>query len=345
MKRCTRCMLPEVFPNIIFDDNGVCSVCHEWDSKHKQIDYEEKERQFTQVLQGLKKGAGGHDCIVAFSGGKDSCYAVYLLREYGANPLAVNFNNLFQTDFARRSISAIVDRVAVDLVTYAPDRENYLRFTRESFLRTGNSCIPCNLGIYSLCQRVATERSIGAVFFGGGSRLEANRISSHPELDYYDYARTVLKGECLVDWRDFEIDAEACATVDPISVGDYFKWEYEEILKVLKTEFDIDFPPSGLQYVHADCRLAPVQNFIHCRQRGFSKKEVTLANMVRDGQLGTEEAVQIINDERESLSQAPVYLDEFLRVLDIGRGIFDKRLEQGSSYRPPWYHGEENPLR
>ena len=114
---------------------------------------------------------------------------------------------------------------------------------------------------------------------------------------------------------------------------------------MLKTEFDIGFAPSPLQYFHADCRLAPLQNFIHYRQKGFSKNEVALASMVRDGQLGTEEAVQIIDGEREILGEAPLYLDEFLRVLDISRDIFDKRLEQGSSYRPPWYHGEGKAVR
>jgi 3'-phosphoadenosine 5'-phosphosulfate sulfotransferase (PAPS reductase)/FAD synthetase len=137
MKRCSRCVLPEVFHNITFDNEGVCSVCYEWDKQWKGLDSKKLESKFNELLLNIKKNKGRYDCIVAFSGGKDSMYALYLLkRRYNINPLAVNLNNYFQTENVKEWISFALKKLEVDLITESPKMDNFFtQFKKKINLR------------------------------------------------------------------------------------------------------------------------------------------------------------------------------------------------------------------
>ena len=100
MRYCKRCLYPEnAKPTIIFDDEGVCSGCRYHESrKHLEVDWAERQLMLEKILDEARLMArqrgNSHDCIVPVSGGKDSHFQVWLLKEkYGMNPLLVTFNH------------------------------------------------------------------------------------------------------------------------------------------------------------------------------------------------------------------------------------------------------------
>ena len=102
MEYCARCLYPaNAKPTIILDDEGVCSGCRYHESrKHLEIDWEERQEVFEEILDEAKKLArqrgNSHDCIIPVSGGKDSQFQVWLLtKKYGMNPLLVAYNHAF----------------------------------------------------------------------------------------------------------------------------------------------------------------------------------------------------------------------------------------------------------
>ena len=71
MKHCSKCVMPETSETLSFDDDGVCSVCRQVEYKHEVIDWEVKKEEFAQIVDKVR-GRHDYDCIVPFSGGKDS---------------------------------------------------------------------------------------------------------------------------------------------------------------------------------------------------------------------------------------------------------------------------------
>ena len=92
MKKCTRCLVPETVDTISFDGEGVCSVCKQVEQKDN-IDWVERRRQLDDVLEEyVNKDI--YDCIVPFSGGKDSVYQLYyIVKVLKLKPLVVRYNH------------------------------------------------------------------------------------------------------------------------------------------------------------------------------------------------------------------------------------------------------------
>ena len=102
MKRCTRCVLPETYPEISYDDQGVCNHCRSF----KSIVY--KGEEALRKLFEENSGSGKWDCLVPLSGGRDSTYTLYnLVKKYGRRVLVYNYDNGFVESIAQDNIKAI----------------------------------------------------------------------------------------------------------------------------------------------------------------------------------------------------------------------------------------------
>ena len=123
MKHCKICGLGEDYTNIRFNDDGVCNYCEFYEA-HKDMleDTEQLEQAFRQKMEHAKakaRAAGAdYDCLVGFSGGKDSTYIIYQLKEtYGMRVLAFTFDNGFSTEYGRNNIENALAKLHVGFLT------------------------------------------------------------------------------------------------------------------------------------------------------------------------------------------------------------------------------------
>ena len=92
---CKKCVYPSHSVNISFDEKGVCNICRQIEYKKDNINWDDKAKDFEKILE-IYRGKHAYDCIVPFSGGKDSSYTLYyLMKEYNIKPLVVRFNHGF----------------------------------------------------------------------------------------------------------------------------------------------------------------------------------------------------------------------------------------------------------
>jgi len=78
LKRCTKCVTPETHETITFDEKGVCNICHGHEIKQGQIDWASKKLELDELVE-TSRGKNDYDCLVPFSGGKDSTFTLYHL--------------------------------------------------------------------------------------------------------------------------------------------------------------------------------------------------------------------------------------------------------------------------
>jgi glutamine---fructose-6-phosphate transaminase (isomerizing) len=116
LKRCTKCILPETMPFIIFDEEGVCNYCHNYQMKNIA---KPKEELFKLVESYRKKG-DIFDCIVPFSGGRDSSYGLHLIvNELKMKPITYTYDWGMVTDLGRRNISQVCAELGVENIIVA----------------------------------------------------------------------------------------------------------------------------------------------------------------------------------------------------------------------------------
>lgn len=173
---CIRCLYDSETPGITFDDTGMCSYC----SLHEEMDAqyptgpEGNSRLRSMATEMRKAGEGkSFDCIVGVSGGCDSSYLVYRMVELGLRPLAVHFDNTWNSPIATRNIFNVLEKLDVELVTTVVDNREYDDIYR-SFLLAGVPDLeaPTDIGFMATLYRAAEDHGIQYIVEGHSFRTE-----------------------------------------------------------------------------------------------------------------------------------------------------------------------------
>ena len=117
IKRCAKCVLPETFPYINFNENNICNYCENSNNIKRK-----GERKFISIIDKYKKSNNLPDCIVPFSGGRDSSYGLYYLKnKLGLNPISYTYDWGMVTDLARRNIARMCGALGVENIIVSAD--------------------------------------------------------------------------------------------------------------------------------------------------------------------------------------------------------------------------------
>lgn len=126
---CTRCVMDTTDPDIVFDQNGVCNHCHGYArrSSSELLDQAAARDKLQRQVAQIKKDGLGHryDCIIGVSGGVDSTYVAYLVKELGLRPLAVHLDNGWDAELAVKNIQTILEHLHIDLYTLVLDWDEF----------------------------------------------------------------------------------------------------------------------------------------------------------------------------------------------------------------------------
>ena len=121
LKHCANCLLPETYETIEFDKAGVCNICNSAKVKNEQIDWVARKKLLDQLIEKYR-GKGDYDCIVPFSGGKDSTFQLlYLMKEYNIKPLVVRFNHGFMRQVIADNNQRTFKKLGVDVIDFTPN--------------------------------------------------------------------------------------------------------------------------------------------------------------------------------------------------------------------------------
>lgn len=166
MVRCTKCIIPDSFPEISFVD-GLCSFCRESNVQYRKKPLEGKEKLREAITS---KCSDKYDCIVPVSGGKDSSFILfYLIKELGLKPLALFINSEFQIDLSIKNVKNMCRRLKADLIIAYPTRyrkKAVFEALTCSNLREGGICSDCDIILRSTTINVARNLGIHTAVWG-----------------------------------------------------------------------------------------------------------------------------------------------------------------------------------
>jgi hypothetical protein len=307
MKRCTKCVLPETYPGIQFDNDGVCNRCTEWSLTYGSIDYQAQRQKLEALISEKKQEAllykTPFDVIVPISGGKDSAYVLYIMKEiFGCRVLAVNYHNTMQTELAYRNLVHLVDTFDVDfrMLNIRPSllKKAYNRALSEE----KEFCTICNCTGYWLFLSFLSDQfaKYGYVpmIVGGWSR----KYEYDPQINTLNFAnyRRFLERNGLIDefcqTLNLDVLDELTEQKDVrhqnsggfIQLPDYWEWDHDEMLRVLKSK---GWQPMKDKDTHFDCWASPLADMLETIKYGLNQKSTILATMVRAGKAERRKAI------------------------------------------------------
>jgi len=307
MKRCTKCILPETYPGILFDDKGVCNRCHEWKTSYENVDFVSLKSELDQLIilkkRESKENGLPYDVIVPISGGKDSAYALYIMKEvYGCRVLTVNYNNSMQSELAYRNIMHMVEVFDVDfrMVTIQPSLLKRAYFEAMKHLK--EFCLVCNCSGYWILLSFLTEQfsKFGYIplIVGGWNKM----YEFDPQINTLNFKtyRKLLEDYGLIDMFASTLNMDILDALTSqgdvrqhssggfIQLPEYLEWNHDVILKVLKSK---GWQPMKDKDTHFDCWASPIADKLELLKYGLNQKSTIAATLVRAGKLERENAI------------------------------------------------------
>lgn len=179
-KICTLGVWDETVPGIVFDERGICNFAKIQLKLMENYPRGQKGREdWGHIVELVKKNGKNnkYDCIVGVSGGVDSSYLLYLLKEkYGLRPLAVTLDNGWSSKIAVKNIKLMTDALNIDLETYVIDYEEIKDLLRSYMY----SCLPwidapTDTAIKSVMYKIALQENIKFIFRGNDFRTEGKQ--------------------------------------------------------------------------------------------------------------------------------------------------------------------------
>jgi hypothetical protein len=321
-KFCNNCILPETYSGLKLNDQGTCNYCEEYEP----IDYLGEKRLEEDVSKILANRTGNkYDCIVAFSGGRDSTYLLwYVVKVLKLKTLAVFVDSKLIPEETISNINKTVEQLGVDIVF---KKHEYLKKSIHHHLKSWlkypdpatliNLCSGCRLGFIKYVDEEAVKQDIPIVFLGGTpfekGLFKRNLISTQRNHSFlFGYAKQVLKNPSLVtnfnslkiqvnEYRAVmsEIKAKDYSYVKLTPFNNYFRWEEKTIVATIENELGWKQHPGMKSTYRGDCEIGIIRQFFYNKILGYNDKDDHLSWLVRDKQITREEALERVNKEKE----------------------------------------------
>ena len=338
LKTCTKCWLPETQDSIHFDEKGVCNVCNQIKVKKETIDWKERNRMLHKLCNRFR-GKQKYDCVVPFSGGKDSTYTLwYIVKKLDMKPLVVSFDHGFYRPLHLENRERTLKQLHCDFVSFKASWKIVRELMLESMRRKGDFCWHCHCGVYAGAMKIAVEKKIPLVFWGqpdseyGSYGYSYEEIQEVNERQFNRFINLGITAEDMIgmlpEWvklRDLDMfrypSLEEINKVGMISVhlGSFIPWDPRAMGQVIRDELGwkwnrVEGIPDDYGWEKVECMFTGIRDYMKYIKRGFGRTTHLVSIDIREGRINREEAFKLIQayDGRR-----PASLDLFLEMIGI----------------------------
>jgi len=315
MHRCAKCVLPETYPGAQLGSNGICNHC----ISHQQEELKD-EKELLQEFALHRSETKEYDCIVPLSGGRDSCYALWVVtKKYNMRALAVNYDSGFAVEQAKENIINACKNVGADFI-FVKSKRNIQKKLLADYLQAHISdglleidkvvCFGCDIGYTGTVYKTAKAKAIPLIIWGD-STSESTAIGRgqlYPPLDKIAQLKRKIRHLLNIKlvWHKLLLHQEfptrrKWPEIKEIHLFDYLRWDEEVILKTIQAQLDWRAPADAVSTWRFDCKLHEIHRHFWTDLWGFTQADELYSKMIRDGQLSREEALQRLHRENRSI--------------------------------------------
>jgi N-acetyl sugar amidotransferase len=337
---CKKCVMPSSRPRVVFDEGGVCNACHHAAKKQGSIDWAAREQEFLRLLDQFRSHSNSWDCVVPWSGGKDSSAIAYRLKhEYGMNPLLVTFSPLLPTEIGISNRRALIES-GFDSILIQPNGLVARKLAQRFFHERGNQKVAWDAGVTAAPVRVALAYKIPLIFYAEHGESEyGGRVRSAEAEKMRDFTEVIehLVGDDPQNWVDEVVkpgDLEVYLYPDRKDLVDsgirsyyfgyFFPWSSFRNYEYISDKIAFETDPFGrtegtfTNFDSLDDKTDPLYYYMQFIKFGFGRATRDASRMIQNRQLSREEAIEyILKYDAEFPGR---YLKENLEYLELNEG-------------------------
>lgn len=326
---CTRCIYDERTASISFDEDGVCNYCRQIDllTAEYGTGTDSGKYKLDTIIEQIKRDGVGkrYDCVIGVSGGTDSSYMVYLSKAWGLRPLAVHYDNTWNTAISTQNIRKVLSALDVDLYTHVVDNKESDDIFR-AFFSAGVAEIDAatDLALAETLYRAASKYGVKYVLEGHSFITEGITPIGR---NYFDgkYIQSIHRRFGSLPMKTYPLMTfgrflwwSCGARIRKIRPFWYIPYSKEEARRHLETQY-------GWQYYgghHLENRMTAFFHGIYAPQKFRSDfRNNTLSALVRNGKMSRQAALN-------EYASPPLIEEELLAYFKKRLGLSDLEYER-----------------
>ncbi len=332
-KKCSKGLWDISVPGITFDENGISNYAKiQWELMKSYPRGQKGQDDWNLIVKHAKeKGQKKkYDCIVGISGGVDSSYLLYLIKEkYQLRPLAVTLDNGWSSEIAVKNIKLITDALNVDLETYVIDYEEIKDLLR-AYLFSGLpwADTPTDIAIKAVMYRIALQEGIKYVFRGNDFRSEGKQprewtYSDDRQLRYIHRKFGRLSKLKTYPYLSFSKIIYAGFIKQIKDIRPYYYLDHSKVLAKSFLEDKFDWRYYGGHH-HENTYTKFVMSYWLPEKFGIDKRIINLSAQVLSGLITREEGILQLSQPALNEEQKTEIKHYVLKKLDLSEGEFNE---------------------
>ena len=339
MKYCKRCLMPDTRPGSIFNKEGTCQACLNYDVRQK-IDWTKRLGELKALCDKYRRSDGYYDCIIPVSGGKDSHFLTYIMKErMGMNPLLVCVADPFtHTAAGTHNLKNLGESFSCDVIMFNVSADLFRRVTKIGFEELGEPLRFIEAAIYTVPFNYAVAFNVPLIVFGENAAflygtttedgysakrfIEAGHSASGQKLgekitDFWTKRGILMKELNAIIPPSPELLAKV--KPEPIFMSYFVPWDDEENYRVAKRygfkDLHHEWEREGCveDYAQIDSLAYFVHLWMKYPKFGFSRTTDIVSRWVRKGKITREEATKLVMEYDHKLDQRS--LDDFIAFM------------------------------
>lgn len=341
--------MPTSRPRVVFADDGECNACKNAKEK-KDIDWDARRKEFIKIIEQYKSQNNYYDCIVPWSGGKDSSAIAYKLKfEFGLNPLLVTFSPLIPNEVAVHNREEML-KAGFDSVLIRPNQKVAQHLSRRFFKERGHPKVAWDAGINAATVRIAVSHKIPLVFYAEHGESEyGGRVLSEEHKKIRDLAEVLEHqiGDDPQNWTDDIVtekdliqyvypDLEEVEKVGlkAMYFSYFFPWSMYDNYQYIKEKIDFRTHPNGrtdgtfTNFDSLDDKIDNVYYYMQYVKFGFGRATRDASRLIQLGVIDRDEGLEYVRKYdhekphthfKESLEYLGLTEKEFEEIVDLHR--------------------------
>jgi len=351
---CKKCIMPNSRPRIVFDEGGICNACLHSLKKNK-INWQKRKEEFLILIDQIKKQSlknkSYYDCVIPWSGGKDSTsIALKLKFEFDLNPLLVTFSPLILNEIGSYNRNELLNK-GFDSIFIRPDQNVARKLSRRFFIERGNPKVAWDAGVNAGPIQIALNYKIPYVFYAEHGESEYGGLVLNEESEKKRDLREVIEhqiGDFPQNWVSDEISEKNLApyiypdqkNLESINLTAYyfsyfFKWsmlenyEYvKENLQNFKVNKNNRTSGTFTNFDSLDDKIDHLYYYMQYIKFGFGRATRDACRMIQNNQMKRAEAIELArkydnefpaNDFEEVLQYLNLKEEKFHEIVDKHR--------------------------
>lgn len=352
MKYCKKCLMPSTRPGIKFHDDGICVPCKNYE-KQKATDWSLRRDELEKLCKKYRgQYRNSYDCAIAVSGGKDSHFQVYYMKEVmGMNPVLLSVGNIDWTETGRKNIMNIADTFNCDIISIQPNPHVTRIMAKKAFIEIGSPTWYSDALIYAFPYRMTMKLGLNLLVYGEnvnytyGGKYDTETPSAKLQ-PYNDVVKPVwdkwiedrqLTEKDLASAKQPTIDEYEKARIEAIYLSYFVPWDSHRNYLVAKRygfrHLSHEYIREGTieQYNQIDSIGYLLNQYLKYPKFGHASATEMASRWIRAGLATREEMIPYVKKHDKILDQGIV--DSFLDFTGMKSFEFWKIMDR-------WYNPE-----